>query len=160
MKKKKGFTLVELLAVIVILGLIAVIAIPNSMQVSDSVKKNLYCKKVDLLLSDAKRFGNDHLGVLRKAGDQKCYIPVTVDYLIGKGVIKKEQENKPYITNPYDNSAMDKDDIKIEIYYNNKRAYAFYIETNPTLQTVLSECDNLDTKDRPKDPCPNTLNFN
>ncbi len=157
MKNKKGFTLVELLAVIVILGLIAVIAIPNSMQVSDSVKKNLYCEKVDLLLSDAKRFGNDHLGVLRQAGAQNCYISVTVDYLIGKGVIKKEQETTPYITNPYDNSAMD--GVEIGIYYHNKRAYAFYVETNSTLQTVLSECDNLDTSARPSNQCPNTLKF-
>ena len=74
MKNKKGFTLVELLAVIVILGLVATIAIPTSMTISDEIKKNLYCEKVDLLLSDAKRFGNDHLGVLKKAYNQNCYM--------------------------------------------------------------------------------------
>ena len=41
MKNKKGFTLVELLAVIVILGLVAVIAVPASMTVSDGIKKNM-----------------------------------------------------------------------------------------------------------------------
>ncbi|MBR1748331.1 MAG: prepilin-type N-terminal cleavage/methylation domain-containing protein [Bacilli bacterium] len=159
MKNKKGFTLVELLAVIVILGLIAVIAIPNSMKVSDEVKKNLYCEKVDLLLTDAKRFGNDHLGVLRKAGDQNCYIPVTVNTLISKGVIKKEQDTAPFITNPYDGSAMD--GKTIGIYYYNKRAYAFYKEDNQNLNQILaSSCDNIETSERPTNACPNTLNFN
>ena len=158
MKKKKGFTLVELLAVIVILGLIAVIAIPNSMQVSDSVKKNLYCEKVDLLLNDAKRFGNDHLGVLRQAGNQNCYIPVTVEYLVNKGIIKKEQDHAPFITNPYDNSSMD--GKTIGIYYKNKRAYAFYIESDTTLNQIFtSEC-NITSEGRPTNACPNTLKFN
>lgn len=158
MKKKKGFTLVELLAVIVILGLIAVIAIPNSMTVSDGVKKNLYCEKVDLLLTDAKRFGNDHLGVLRQAGNQNCYIPVTVEYLVNKGIIKKEQDHAPFITNPYDNSSMD--GKTIGIYYKNKRAYAFYIESDTTLNQIFtSEC-NITSEGRPTNACPNTLNFN
>ena len=159
MKKKKGFTLVELLAVIVILGLIAVIAIPNSMQVSDSVKKNLYCEKVDLLLSDAKRFGNDHLGVLRQAGNQNCYIPVTVEYLVNKGIIKKEQDHAPFITNPYDNSSMD--GKTIGIYYNNKRAYAFYMEDDESLKKILQGCSNITGSNRPDESrfCTN-LNFN
>lgn len=158
MKKKKGFTLVELLAVIVILGLIAVIAIPNSMTVSDGVKKNLYCEKVDLLLNDAKRFGNDHLGVLRQAGNQNCYIPVTIEYLVNKGIIKKEQDHAPFITNPYDNSSMD--GKTIGIYYKNKRAYAFYMESDSNLATIFaSEC-NITSEGRPTNACPNTLNFN
>lgn len=158
MKNKKGFTLVELLAVIVILGLVAVIAVPASMTVSDGIKKNMLCEKVDLLLSDAKRFGNDHLGVLRRAQEQNCYIPVTIQFLIDKGVIKKEQNTAPFISNPYDGSAME--GKQIGIYLNNKRAYAFYIETDETLNSIIDEeCDDLDTTSRPSSPCPSTLNF-
>ena len=45
---KKGFTLVELLAVIAIIALISLIAIPNIMGLSDGIKK-------DQMLDDAKR---------------------------------------------------------------------------------------------------------
>ena len=46
---KKGFTLTELLAVIVIIGMISLIAIPNIVNISDSIKK-------DNMLNDAKGF--------------------------------------------------------------------------------------------------------
>lgn len=46
---KKGFTLTELLAVIVIIGIISLIAIPNIVNISENVKK-------DNMLNDAKRF--------------------------------------------------------------------------------------------------------
>lgn len=49
MKKKNGFTLVELLAVIVVLALIMVIAIPSVLDVMNQARKNSfveYCQKV------------------------------------------------------------------------------------------------------------------
>ena len=49
MKSKKGFTLVELLAVIVILGVIMIIAIPSVLNTLESSRKStfsLYAKKV------------------------------------------------------------------------------------------------------------------
>ena len=46
---KKGFTLTELLAVIVIIGIISLIAIPNVVNISDNVKN-------DNMLADAKKF--------------------------------------------------------------------------------------------------------
>ena len=51
---KKGFTLVELLAVMALLAIIAVIAVPSAMKVSYNVKKDMYCEKVDMILQNAK----------------------------------------------------------------------------------------------------------
>ena len=46
---KKGFTLVELLAVMALLAIIAVIAVPSAMKVSYNVKKDMNCEKVDMI---------------------------------------------------------------------------------------------------------------
>ncbi len=49
MKKRNGFTLVELLAVIVVLAIIMVIAIPSVLEAMNNAKKNsfvLYMEKV------------------------------------------------------------------------------------------------------------------
>ena len=45
---KKGFTLVELLAVIVILAIIALITIPAVMKIIDNATMNSYRRSVDL----------------------------------------------------------------------------------------------------------------
>ena len=55
MKKKKGFTLVELLAVIVILAVILVIAVPQIMSVIESAKKGSIESTAKLIASSADR---------------------------------------------------------------------------------------------------------
>lgn len=58
MKNRKGFTLVELLAVIVILGVIMLIAVPNVMSIVDKEKKTTYIQdayKLQTLVEYATR---------------------------------------------------------------------------------------------------------
>lgn len=64
---KKGFTLVELIAVLVILGLISLIAIPT---VNNSLKKyrnSLYEDAVKNIEQAAKNWGADNIGKLPNA---------------------------------------------------------------------------------------------
>ena len=46
----------------------------------------MYCEKVDLLLTDAKRWGQDHLSDL----SEDCYIEVSISYLVEQGITNKE----------------------------------------------------------------------
>jgi prepilin-type N-terminal cleavage/methylation domain-containing protein len=56
MNKNNGFTLVELLAVIVILAVILVIAIPNVMKVIDKAKLDAYKRNEDLLVNATRNY--------------------------------------------------------------------------------------------------------
>ena len=62
---KKGFTLVELLAVIVILAIILLIAVPNIMGVVDGAKKDAYASSVMSIINAAElKIGLDVEGTL------------------------------------------------------------------------------------------------
>ena len=61
MNNKKGFTLVELLSVIVILGLILAIVIPAVSNVGNSSKEAFKNSKINILETAATKYGNDRL---------------------------------------------------------------------------------------------------
>lgn len=56
MKKNKGFTLVELLAVISILAIIVIIAIPNIIKIFNNSKENLRVQTVRTYIKEAEKF--------------------------------------------------------------------------------------------------------
>lgn len=83
MKKKKGnnkgFTLVELLAALVILGLLVVIAAPNVMGMMQRTKLNNYVEDAKKLKSLAEyKFRSD--SSIAKPGNNECII-ITMNYL-------------------------------------------------------------------------------
>ena len=79
MKNKRGFTLVELLAVIAIIALISLIAIPNIVGLSTSVKK-------DQMLDDAKKLAETMVAIGRNLGkDVKAEI-TDMDQPLGMAV--------------------------------------------------------------------------
>ncbi len=69
MRKKNGFTLVELLAVIVLIALLLVIAVPNALKMSSRVKEKAYDTKVDLIEQAAKNYGQSNIGFVRMGTD-------------------------------------------------------------------------------------------
>ena len=71
--KRKGFTLVEVLAVIVILALLIVVAVPITNKIVKDTKKNSFAKYVDKLYLDViNQYESDKAANIRSS--YSCYI--------------------------------------------------------------------------------------
>lgn len=105
MKKEEGFTLVELLAVIVILGIIVAIAIPAIGNVIERADTQAEAAEEELIYDAAR---------LYFIGEEDPDDPVTVQTLIDEGYLNLRQGNiedrTREITKEAANSATDDDE--------------------------------------------------
>jgi type IV pilus assembly protein PilA len=124
--KNKGFTLAELLAVIVILGLIAVITIPAVTKTLGEQKSKLCEDQLKNIKEAARLYGSDHLIELQEEdysdGDEndstkngKTYLSITLKDLQDGGYIDKDIEN------PKTSEIIDSENIKILIKKSGKK---------------------------------------
>lgn len=86
---KKGFTLVELLGVIIILVIIAGITIPAINASIKTAKQNAYDKQITTLEDAAKRWGASNDAKLPDIGSSSIVI-IDFDRLISEGYLKDE----------------------------------------------------------------------
>lgn len=89
--KKNGFTLAELLAVIVILGLIAVITIPAVTKTLGNTKANLCEDQLKNIKEAARLYGSDHL--LDLPSTEGSTTTIKLSDLQDGGYIDKNLEN-------------------------------------------------------------------
>ncbi len=99
---KKGFTLAELLGVIIILALISMIAIPAITTSLNKHKKNLCSTQISYIITAAKNWGADHLLELPDEGETQN---ISLSQLIQQGYMKGDpqattEEEKLKIINP------------------------------------------------------------
>ena len=96
MKNNKGFTLVETIAVIIILGVILSIAVPSITNVVKSTNKNRMISDADTFISEVKEYvESDTIG--NTPSDNKY----TLEDIKGKTKLSKSPYGEEYKKNSY-----------------------------------------------------------
>ena len=115
---KKGFTLVELLTVIVVLGIIAAIVVPNVVDTIQNSRVKSCEEQVRMIENAAKRWGTENTLNI----DKDTLEPITVEKLQEQGYLPKGE-----IINPVTKENMTS--VQITITYDS--AYNQYSYTLP-----------------------------
>ncbi len=128
----KGFTLVELLAVIAIMGMLAVIMVPTISGVIEENKKNNSANLKNSIKSSARAYISDNRYEI-KLDNKSCNnnntkreifsinnktileSKITVELLVNEGYLKS---NSGEIINPETNNPINKGESNIEVKYN------------------------------------------
>ena len=128
---KKGFTLVELLAVILLMALVAVIAFNGVGAISNTIKKGIWENKIELIENGAVRYGEDNIYEMTHFG-QNCgahenCLTVEVGFLLQRNYIatndRDEEGNKILINDVTEESV---NDTTVNIWLENNVVYAKY----------------------------------
>lgn len=90
--KKNGFTLIEILAVIVVLGLLTIIITPTVSNLLKDSEESLYNKQIDSILSATKKYVVEHSELLP---DELDYNAIYISDLISNGVIDNDEVINP-----------------------------------------------------------------
>lgn len=132
----KGFTLVELMAVLVLIVIIASIGYAGITAVQRNINQNLWEATVEEIETGAVKYGQDNLNVLNTnetcnidGSETRNCIEVTVEFLINSNYIDTDEvddTDKEIITNNVTGEIVN--DNIVCIYLENNRVYAQYQE--------------------------------
>ncbi len=130
MKDKKGFTLIELIAVVVILSILAIIATPNIVNMIDSGKKEQYVADAKDFIAKAtymykqekyqKKFKNDKIKLddIEGINDSDLTDPYGYKYDTENSIIKFEEPSST------DTAGVQERKVKITLYsYEEDKCY-------------------------------------
>lgn len=112
LRNNKGFTIVELLAVIVIIGLLLIITVPQVQNVSKKSKIKMCKTKLDLIENNLNMYLTSNPDEFEKLcnGNDSCNI--TVSAVAELGLVDYNSDEK-IVQNPLDNSSLNSQNITI-----------------------------------------------
>lgn len=138
----KGFTLVELISVILILSLLVIITTPAYDSISANIKERNYKSKQSTIKSQTLSYVEKYMKDEVYGGtDKKNTICFTVNFLIHNGIISSDSDTEEYILNDITNKQFQGKDNYIEISYDTKslKLTAKLPTTNDTFDTLCSK---------------------
>lgn len=120
MENKKGFTLTELIGVIVLLGIIALISIPILNKTIKNSKEKAYNAQVEEIVSSAKKWGVTNDEKLPKVDGVS--IRVKIPELIAAGILEDDK-----ILDPRNDKEMTSSCVRIS-YHESTNEYKYTFE--------------------------------
>lgn len=139
---RKGFTLVELLATIVLMTVLITVAVPAITKVGKSLKTESFCSKIQIIEAAASEYANDYFTGKENSGSNKVGLDnISLMDLVNMGYLKSDvnigTDNKgnpttcnlykadsKCILDPRDSSSMDYETVRI--WSANNKLYATY----------------------------------
>ena len=130
---KNGFTFIELLAIIILIGVITLVAVPSIKLADKKIQQKNYNAKVELIEKAAENYGDDHKELLLySTSTEKCTdsssnieypcINITVKDLLNNGYISKDPglKTEDVLDPRTDKSILNK---TISLYVKNNQVY-------------------------------------
>ena len=139
--KRNGFTLVEILAVILLIGLVTILAVASINSVNKKIKERLLQTKKSTAEQGLLVWNNDNENCFRSIYAIDCIVgiqnnngcniegnitrcEITIGKLADKNIIKYDDIQNKIVINPVDNSSLNNEKICFE-YDNNKRIFKY-----------------------------------
>lgn len=158
---KKGFTLVELMAVIVIISIVALVGVTSITGVRKQMDKKLFEEKLNSAISSAEKWGEDNKDMLTPPTIKTIGQLIVSNYYESEEAVNPTLYNytkcsnsktsqfgyfdgelcKNIVTNNVDNLIVN--EISIKIFIKSKRVYAC-IEKTDTNKALIKETDTFD----------------
>ena len=118
---KRGFTLVELISVIAILGLLAIIVTPAYDSISSNIKQRNYESKKNVLKKETIEYVEKYMKNETYDPDRETNVSqtlcFTVNYLIHNGITSSDNEKQEYIENPITGERFTGNKVIINVFY-------------------------------------------
>ena len=134
-KNNKGLTLVELLAVIVLISLLLGLGIPGINRIRENMNKKALNTKINLIEQAGVLWGQDNKTMLQSNNNCKdkdnntikCY-KVKIEQLIDDDCLDSEDYNTIIYRNPMNDENLK--DKCVYVYKKNNRVYAYFSTSN------------------------------